>query len=269
MPQYTPRGKKCYANHQNCRVLASFPIPCPSCGKKVVCYKCTTNPIGVFLDPRGDVARIVLEGQNVFAPMLPILIESLFRGELRRFAPLAVAESCTGGMAAAALTALPGASKWFGFGVVSYSDAAKMEILKVPKSILQKYGAVSSDTAIAMCEGLRDLGAGAGLSITGIAGPDGGSKEKPVGTVWLGCFLGNNHSRAIIEHFSGDRDAIREHAVNRAFLELLRLAQDIINGEEQKQIDIEKGKHDCSTIDIKDCSPKAQPRRTADAPRLL
>ena len=252
MPQYTPGERQCYAaNHQNCWVLVSAPTTCRRCRKRVVYYKCTTNQSGVILDP--------IEGSTPISPEIglfdPMLIESLFCGDLSSFAPLATAESCTGGLAAAKLTAFPGASKWFGFGVVSYSDAAKMKILQIPESILQKCGAVSYDTAIAMCNGLRDLGAGAGLSITGIAGPDGGSKEKPVGTVWLGWFLGK-HSWAKVEHFSGDRDAIREHAVNRAFSGLLEFAQEIvINGEGQTPIDIEKRKHECSA--------KAQPR-TAD-----
>ena len=154
-------------------------------------------------------------------------VESLFRGDLRRFAPLAVAESCTGGMAAAALTALPGASEWFGFGVVSYSNAAKMSVLRVPQSTLERQGAVSEETARAMCDGLKRLGAGAGLSITGIAGPGGGEPRKPVGTVCFGWFVGDEETTAT-EHFSGDRDSIRAQSVERAFVGLDNLAQAVL-----------------------------------------
>jgi nicotinamide-nucleotide amidase len=104
---------------------------------------------------------------------------------------IATAESCTGGEYAQSITSVPGASLIFGRGFVTYSNEAKMELLGVEESVLSKYGAVSEQCAAEMAEGARRAaGSDIGISITGIAGPDGGSEEKPVGTVWLGLSLG-------------------------------------------------------------------------------
>ena len=100
---------------------------------------------------------------------------------------IATAESCTGGRIAASITGVPGSSAVFGYGVVSYANSAKMELLGVRADTLALYGAVSEETAIEMAEGIKNLsGADIGIGITGIAGPDGGSTEKPVGLVWVG-----------------------------------------------------------------------------------
>ncbi|MDR1849552.1 MAG: CinA family protein [Zoogloeaceae bacterium] len=127
---------------------------------------------------------------------------------------IAVAESCTGGYAAQILTALPGASAWFDRGFVTYSNAAKQEILHVPEHILSVYGAVSLETAQAMASGaLAQSHADKAFAITGIAGPDGGTPEKPVGMVcfaWAKCD-GENVSE--VAYFSGNRRSIRRQAV--------------------------------------------------------
>ena len=128
------------------------------------------------------------------------------------FFPLAAAESCTGGLAAALLTSVAGASSWFGFGVVSYSNAAKTEFLGVPPELLARHGAVSEETARAMCAGLLARGAGCGFSITGIAGPDGGSAEKPAGTVCFGWGAKGCGIRTTTQLFSGNRDDVRRRA---------------------------------------------------------
>ncbi len=136
---------------------------------------------------------------------------------------LAVAESCTGGMLGARLTARPGSSDYFSGGVISYSNQAKMDLLGVPPGMLAQYGAVSEEVARAMAEGARDaLHSDYALSITGVAGPDGGTEDKPVGLVYLGC-AGPGETRVRKGNFPGDRDTVRTFSVTGA-LHLLRQA---------------------------------------------
>ncbi|MGB1357164.1 MAG: CinA family protein [Candidatus Puniceispirillaceae bacterium] len=136
---------------------------------------------------------------------------------------LTTAESCTGGMVAAALTDIAGASAVLDRGVVTYSNAAKTELLGVPEAILETHGAVSRQTAAAMADGALHAAPDAGLAIavTGIAGPGGGTAEKPVGLVWFG--LANRHNDTVTaKHiFSGDREAVRLRATATA-LDMLR-----------------------------------------------
>jgi nicotinamide-nucleotide amidase len=136
---------------------------------------------------------------------------------------LAVAESCTGGLLAKSLTDHPGSSEFLLGGVVAYSDAAKIGLLGVPRAVLVERGAVSRQVAVAMAQGVRErLGADAGIGITGVAGPGGGSPEKPVGTVWYAaCLGGTTESRTF--QFPGDREAIRARASWAAMRLLLRL----------------------------------------------
>ncbi len=134
---------------------------------------------------------------------------------------LAAAESCTGGMVGAALTSVPGSSSVFLGSVVAYADEVKMSQLDVPPGLLAQYGAVSEETARAMAEGARDrLGADIAISITGIAGPGGGTPDKPVGTVWFGVAVGAG-SRAVMRRFGGDRAGVRARATIFA-LDLVR-----------------------------------------------
>jgi nicotinamide-nucleotide amidase len=129
-------------------------------------------------------------------------------------ARLAVAESCTGGWIAKCLTDLPGSSGWFGYGFVAYSDAAKEALLGVSAETLAAQGAVSQDVAEQMATGARLASAAEiAVAVTGIAGPDGGSAGKPVGTV---CFAWAGPGVQLISNtrrFSGDRDAIRRQTV--------------------------------------------------------
>ena len=114
---------------------------------------------------------------------------------LKRKWSLAVAESCTGGLICHRLTNISGSSRYFKQGFVTYSNQAKIELLNVSESVIRKYGAVSEKTAIAMAESvIRLSGADAGLSVTGIAGPSGGSKDKPVGLVYIGYADRNHHT---------------------------------------------------------------------------
>ena len=137
------------------------------------------------------------------------------------------AESCTGGWVAKALTDIPGSSQWFECGYVTYSNAAKMRDLGVASATLEGFGAVSEQTVREMAEGaLRVTGANVALAVTGIAGPDGGSPEKPVGTVWFCAAARAGPAIDIIaevQRFDGDRAAIRSHAVHHALRLILRL----------------------------------------------
>ena len=128
----------------------------------------------------------------------------------------ATAESCTGGGVGSAITAVPGSSAVFAGGVISYSNEVKRDILGVSSDILQNVGAVSSETAAQMAEGARKLlKTDLAVSLTGIAGPDGGSEEKPVGLVWFGLATkGGVRTEKCI--FRGDRAKVREQAITHA-----------------------------------------------------
>jgi len=154
------------------------------------------------------------------------LVKRLAPELLQRDLLLATAESCTGGGIAAALTALPGSSSWFECGFVTYSNQAKSQLLNVPESLFEPDapGAVSEETALAMVQGaLTNSRAHLATAVTGIAGPDGGSKDKPVGTVWIAWRWGQK-ARAECFCFEGDRDAVRlatQATALRGLLELL------------------------------------------------
>jgi nicotinamide-nucleotide amidase len=138
----------------------------------------------------------------------------------------ATAESCTGGLIAAALTAIAGSSDVVERGFVTYSNAAKTDMLGVAAPMIDKYGAVSEAVARAMAEGaLAHSRANIAVSVTGIAGPGGGSAEKPVGLVWFGCASRAGPPSTISRVFPGDRAAIRAAAVGVAFDLLLAAAQ--------------------------------------------
>lgn len=129
---------------------------------------------------------------------------------------LATAESCTGGLIGAAVTAVPGCSAWYVGGVVSYADRAKHELRGVPAATLEAHGAVSAQTAAAMATGaLARLGADIAVSVTGIAGPDGGSADKPVGLVWFGMATAEGVTTWSTQT-DGDRAAVRAAAVAEA-----------------------------------------------------
>jgi nicotinamide-nucleotide amidase len=135
---------------------------------------------------------------------------------------LATAESCTGGLVAAAITAIPGSSAVLDRGFVTYSNNAKTELLGVPAGLIEAVGAVSEAVARRMAEGAKKHArTDIAVSVTGIAGPDGGSAEKPVGTVWFG--LANRHGDLFTRHklFPGDRAAIRTASVTYALTLLL------------------------------------------------
>ena len=124
---------------------------------------------------------------------------------------IATAESCTGGLLSKRLTDIPGSSKYIKLNVITYSDKAKKKLLGIPDKILKKYGAVSPQTAALMAKGVKKLsGCDIGISITGIAGPDGGSKEKPVGLVYFGLAKENKiKTQKVLFGSNSSRDEIR------------------------------------------------------------
>jgi nicotinamide-nucleotide amidase len=132
---------------------------------------------------------------------------------------LTTAESCTGGLIAGICTERAGASGWFDRGFVTYSNAAKTDLLGVPAALIAQHGAVSDPVVRAMVQGARARSAHpattVAVAVTGIAGPQGGSPDKPVGTVWLGWAVGNDIDSACC-HFGGNRSAVRQATVHHA-----------------------------------------------------
>jgi nicotinamide-nucleotide amidase len=145
------------------------------------------------------------------------LVERLAHCMLQRRARLATAESCTGGWLAKTITDLPRSSQWFERGYITYSNAAKASDLCVSERTLERHGAVSEATAREMAAGaLQASDADIAMSITGIAGPDGGSPDKPVGTVWFGIARRDGELTARLQQFSGTRESIRRDSVKYA-----------------------------------------------------
>jgi nicotinamide-nucleotide amidase len=139
---------------------------------------------------------------------------------------LATAESCTGGLIAAACTDLSGSSDWFDRGFVTYSYEAKTDLLDVPEDMLEAHGAVSEVVARAMAFGaVRHSRARVSIAVTGVAGPTGGSPDKPVGTVWFGFMVDGRLSSELLR-FDGDRAAVRAATVRHALQRTIDLIRD-------------------------------------------
>ena len=135
------------------------------------------------------------------------------------------AESCTGGLIAGTLVNVPGISEWFEEGYVTYSNAAKERLLGVPHAVLEKHGAVSAETAGAMADGAaRAARADAAIISTGIAGPEGGTAEKPVGLVYIGCYC-KGRVRVEKHLFDGNREKVRRQSVQAALALLKEMLQ--------------------------------------------
>ena len=140
---------------------------------------------------------------------------------------LAVAESCTGGWIAKVITDVPGSSGWFDRGFITYSNTAKLELLGVPETILLAQGAVSAETVAAMATGtLAQARADVAVAVSGVAGPDGGSADKPVGTVYLAWLQRDQAVRVERRQFAGDRDTVRRQTVIAALQGLLDVLGD-------------------------------------------
>ena len=169
--------------------------------------------------------------------LLPLVTELADALRLRGWR-IATAESCTGGLIAAACTELAGSSDWFERGFVSYSNAAKTELLGVDAALIVAHGAVSEPVARAMAAGaLAHSAADFSVAVTGVAGPGGGSESKPVGMVWLAwgrrAADGQVLTEALVEHFGGDRAAVRQATVVGALQGLLpnALARNVQTGQ--------------------------------------
>ena len=153
-------------------------------------------------------------------------VDALAEALRARGAMLATAESCTGGLIAAACTERAGSSEWFERGFVTYSNAAKTEMLGVKPALIAAHGAVSAEVACAMAEGaLSHSRATIAVSVTGIAGPGGAVPGKPVGTVWLAIAAEGSPARAELLRLAGDRAAIRERTVLEALHRLVASAR--------------------------------------------
>lgn len=137
---------------------------------------------------------------------------------------LVTAESCTGGWIAKVLTDIPGSSGWFDCGLATYSYEAKQGLLGVSPLTLEHFGAVSRETVLEMVSGaLVHSGAGVAVAVTGIAGPGGGTADKPVGTVWIAWKRRGGYPQAELFHFDGDREAVRRQTVSAALEGLERI----------------------------------------------
>ena len=157
---------------------------------------------------------------------LVALAERLQGACLQRGLTVSLAESCTGGLVAASITEVAGSSASFLGGVVSYANAAKVALLDVPPGVLEAHGAVSAQVAMAMAAGAKArFGSDLAASITGIAGPDGGTAEKPVGLVYVGLAAPDGDVDVRRFQFDGDRAAIREAAAHTALEWLLARAE--------------------------------------------
>ena len=154
---------------------------------------------------------LALDGKGLEAILIQISAQLLTRGWM-----LATAESCTGGMIAAACTDLAGSSQWFERGFVTYSNAAKTELLGVPAALIAQHGAVSEPVARAMATGaVARSHAQVAVAVTGVAGPTGGSADKPVGTVWFGWST-DGVVTTEMRRFAGDRAAVRQATLAHA-----------------------------------------------------
>jgi len=143
---------------------------------------------------------------------------------------LATAESCTGGLIAASCTDLAGSSQWFDRGMVTYSNAAKVDMLGVPAKLIEEHGAVSEPVARAMAQGaLKHSNAQLSLATTGIAGPSGATPGKPVGTVWF-AWSSTSHTHSEQRIFPGSRQAVRQAAAMHALTQLLAHATTLHKG---------------------------------------
>ncbi len=155
--------------------------------------------------------------QDISDAALHCLAELLGEQALQHHHTLVTAESCTGGWIAKTLTDIPGSSAWFECGMAAYSYEAKQALLGVQPHTLEQHGAVSRETVIEMVSGaLVHSGATLAVAVTGIAGPGGGTDDKPVGTVWIAWKRRGGYPQAELFHFDGNRDAVRRQTVAAA-----------------------------------------------------
>ena len=154
------------------------------------------------------------------------MIKSLVKILIKKRLKISFAESCTGGLLTSSITSISGVSKIFNLGLVTYSNQAKMKLLKVNKNIIKKYGAVSHECCLAMVNNLSKISkANINVSITGIAGPNGGTKQKPVGLVYIGVKRGNKTQIVKCLFKSKKRLSIQRASVKKAINLVLRISK--------------------------------------------
>lgn len=195
-----------------------------------------SNKIEEYIGPS---LRIRMQKGDKFEPILEKILSkfgknfigfknleiTLFNELVQASKSISFAESCTGGMLSDVLVSIPGVSNIFKGSVVTYSNESKVKLLDVKKDTIEKFGAVSQETVKEMVHGLKKImKSDICVSVSGIAGPDGGSENKPVGTVWFGFLIDENFV-ALKEVFSGDRDEIRKRATYFAFWNILNMVR--------------------------------------------
>jgi len=196
----------------------------PSAGVLHITYTLTSPPASAPEALEGEVRAALASGLGAHLVSLEgrELEEALGDALLRRKATVALAESCTGGLAAHKVASVPGASRYFLGSVTAYANEAKRDLLGVPAPTLETYGAVSAETALAMARGARArFLATWAVSTTGVAGPDGGSEAKPVGTVFA-AVVGPGYERAHAFRFPGERELVMRLSANYALFHLWR-----------------------------------------------
>ena len=153
-------------------------------------------------------------------------MKSLVKTLIKKKIKISIAESCTGGMLASSITSISGASKIFNLGLITYSNQAKIKFLKINKKIINKYGAVSHECCYAMVNNLSNISkANINISVTGIAGPKGGTKQKPVGLVYIGVKKGNKTQINKCLFKSKKRSSIQKATVRKALNLILRITK--------------------------------------------
>ena len=156
------------------------------------------------------------------SPTLTSIAQQLGEMLCKKNAKLTTAESCTGGGISEAITAVSGSSQWFEFGFVTYANSAKQQLLGVSKKTLDQYGAVSEQVVEQMAQGaIQQSQADYAIAVSGIAGPDGGTEDKPIGTVWF-CWQTPTRSWTQQLMLSGDRQAVRTAAIKNSLQQLLQ-----------------------------------------------
>jgi nicotinamide-nucleotide amidase len=186
--------------------------------------------VGGFLFYTHQPILSEVAGAHIMESELFELAEQLGRSLKAGGKTIATAESCTGGWIAQTITDVPGSSAWFDRGFVTYSNAAKMQMLGVSSQTLELYGAVSEETATEMAAGaLVRSDADMAVAVTGIAGPDGGTQEKPVGTVFIAWADKNGETKVVKKQLSGNRRQIREQTVESAIEGAIQMIEPVPN----------------------------------------
>jgi len=184
----------------------------------------TADEANVLIEKTVNKVKSIL-GRVVYDVDSPSIAHSLVKHLIEKNKTISTCESCTGGLVSASLTSVPGSSEVFGYGVCTYANEAKMNLVGVKKETLDAYGAVSEQTAKEMAAGVRKLsGSDIAVSLTGIAGPGGGTQEKPVGLVYLGVSVGEKlYAKKMLlgQHSAPDREYIRKLAVKNALMTAL------------------------------------------------